>query len=219
MVIRENFEKKLEELKGKISEMGEMSIASLEEAFDALKTQDVEIALNVIEEDTDIDKLESEINHFAIWLMAKEQPVARDLRVVIGVIKISSEIERVADFAVNIAKATIKIGKTPSLLDITQLERMKELSIEMLKKAIKSFIEEDIVLAKEISKLEDQVDDYYLETYKKLTAYLSEHPEETNQLVQLLFINRYLERTADHITNMAESTGYLIKGKIYDFNS
>ena len=219
MVIRENFEKKLEELKGKISEMGEMSIASLEEAFDALKTQDVEIALNVIEEDTDIDNLESEINHFAIWLMAKEQPVARDLRVVIGVIKISSEIERVADFAVNIAKATIKIGKTPSLLDITQLERMKELSIEMLKKAIKSFIEEDIVLAKEISKLEDQVDDYYLETYKKLTAYLSEHPEETNQLIQLLFINRYLERTADHITNMAESTGYLIKGKIYDFNS
>ncbi len=219
MVIRENFEKKLEELKGKIREMGEMSIASLEEAFDALKAQDVEIALKVMEEDNDIDNLESEINHFAIWLMAKEQPVARDLRVVIGVIKISSEIERVADFAVNIAKATIKIGKTPSLLNLTQLEKMKEISIDMLKKAIKSFIEEDIVLAKEISKLEDEVDDYYLETYKKLTAYLSEHPEETNQLVQLLFINRYLERTADHITNMAESTGYLIKGKIYDFNS
>ncbi|MER2058415.1 MAG: phosphate signaling complex protein PhoU [Niallia sp.] len=219
MVIRENFEKKLEELKGKIREMGEMSIASLEEAFDALKAQDVEIALKVMEEDNDIDNLESEINHFAIWLMAKEQPVARDLRVVIGVIKISSEIERVADFAVNIAKATIKIGKTPSLLSLTQLEKMKEISIDMLKKAIKSFIEEDIVLAKEISKLEDEVDDYYLETYKKLTAYLSEHSEETNQLVQLLFINRYLERTADHITNMAESTGYLIKGKIYDFNS
>ncbi|MGO5014565.1 phosphate signaling complex protein PhoU [Niallia sp. Sow4_A1] len=219
MVIRENFEKKLEELKGKIREMGEMSIASLEEAFDALKAQDVEIALKVMEEDNDIDNLESEINHFAIWLMAKEQPVARDLRVVIGVIKISSEIERVADFAVNIAKATIKIGKTTSRLELTHLEKMKEISVEMLKKAIQSFIEEDIVLAKEISKLEDEVDDYYLETYKKLTAYLSEHPEETNQLVQLLFINRYLERTADHITNMAESTGYLIKGKIYDFNS
>ncbi|CAM5732918.1 phosphate transport system regulatory protein PhoU [Niallia circulans] len=219
MVIRENFEKKLGELKEKISEMGEMSITQLEEAFDALKAQDVEIALNVMEEDNDIDNLESEINHFAIWLMAKEQPVARDLRVVIGVIKISSEIERVADFAVNIAKATIKIGKATSLLDLTHLEKMKELSIEMLQKAVKSFIEEDIVLAKEVSKLEDKVDDYYLETYKKLTAYLSEHPEETNQLVQLLFINRYLERTADHITNMAESTGYLIKGKIYDFNS
>jgi phosphate transport system protein len=219
MVIRENFEKKLGELKQKISEMGEMSITQLEEAFDALKAQDVEIALNVMEEDNDIDNLESEINHFAIWLMAKEQPVARDLRVVIGVIKISSEIERVADFAVNIAKATIKIGKATSLLDLTHLEKMKELSIEMLQKAVKSFIEEDIVLAKEVSKLEDKVDDYYLETYKKLTAYLSEHPKETNQLVQLLFINRYLERTADHITNMAESTGYLIKGKIYDFNS
>ena len=147
MVIRENFEKKLGELKEKISEMGEMSITQLEEAFDALKAQDVEIALNVMEEDNDIDNLESEINHFAIWLMAKEQPVARDLRVVIGVIKISSEIERVADFAVNIAKATIKIGKATSLLDLTHLEKMKELSIEMLQKAVKSFIEEDIVLS------------------------------------------------------------------------
>ncbi|HWJ78271.1 MAG TPA: PhoU domain-containing protein, partial [Niallia sp.] len=65
----------------------------------------------------------------------------------------------------------------------------------------------------------DKVDDYYASTYKKLTAYLSEHPENTNQLVQLLLVNRYLERTADHITNIAENTAYLIKGKMYDFNS
>ena len=151
--------------------------------------------------------------------MTKEQPVARDLRVLIGVLKISSEIERIADFAVNIAKATIKIGKTNSLLPSTHLEQMKEVSIQMLYKAIQSFVEENIVLAKEVSDLEDEVDKYHFETYKKLTTYLSDHPEESNQLVQLLFVNRYLERTADHITNIAESTAYLIKGKIYDFNS
>lgn len=219
MVIRENFENNLANIKRKISEMGELSIVSLEKAFNALKTQDVEIALKVIDEDTDIDNLEMEINQIVIWLMAKEQPVARDLRVMIGVLKISSEIERIADFAVNMAKATIMIGKTNSLLPITHLEQMKEVSIHMLQKAVQSFIEENIVLAKEVSDLEDEVDKYYGETYKKLTTYLSDHPEETNQLVQLLFVNRYLERTADHITNIAESTAYLIKGKIYDFNS
>ena len=219
MVIRENFENNLAEIKRKVSEMGELSIVSLEKAFNALKTQDVEIALKVIDEDTDIDNLEMEINQFVIWLMTKEQPVARDLRVLIGVLKISSEIERIADFAVNIAKATIKIGKTNSLLPSTHLEQMKEVSIQMLYKAIQSFVEENIVLAKEVSDLEDEVDQYNAETYKKLTTYLSDHPEETNQLVQLLFVNRYLERTADHITNIAESTAYLIKGKIYNFNS
>ena len=219
MVIRENFEKNLEELKRKITEMGELSIIALERAFKALKTQDVEIALKVIEGDTAIDNLEMEINQFAIWIMAKEAPISRDLRQIIGVLRITSEIERVADFAVNIAKATIKIGNTKSLLEITHLEKMKEISIEMLRKALQSFLEENIVLAKEVGDLEDEVDQYSGETYKKLTTYLSEHPEETNQLVQLLFVNRFLERTADHITNIAESAAYLIKGQIYDFNS
>ncbi len=217
--MRENFEKNLEDLKRKITEMGELSIIALERAFKALKTQDVEIALKAIEGDTAIDNLEMEINQFAIWIMAKEAPVSRDLREIIGVLKISSEIERVADFAVNIAKATIKIGQAKSLLEITHLEKMKDVSIEMLRKALQSFLEENIVLAKEVGDLEDEVDQYSGETYKKLTTYLSEHPEETNQLVQLLFVNRYLERTADHITNIAESAAYLIKGQIYDFNS
>ena len=217
--MRENFEKNLEDLKSKITEMGELSITALERAFKALKTQDVEIALKAIEGDTAIDNLETEINQFAIWIMAKEAPISRDLREIIGVLRISSDIERVADFAVNIAKATIKIGNTNSLLEITHLEKMKEVSIEMLRKALQSFLEENIALAKEVGDLEDEVDQYSGETYKKLTTYLSEHPEETNQLVQLLFVNRYLERTADHITNIAESAAYLIKGQIYDFNS
>lgn len=219
MGIRVNFENNLEGLKSKITEMGELSIVALERSFKALKTQDVEIALKVIEGDTAIDNLEIEINQFSIWMIAKEAPVSRDLREIIGVLKISSEIERVADFAVNIAKSTIKIGNTASLLDITHMEKMKDISIEMLQKALKSFLEENILLAKEVGDLEEEVDQYSGETYKKLTTYLTEHPEETSQLVQLLFVNRFLERTADHITNIAESTAYLIKGQIYDFNS
>src|SRR3954447_24431650 len=105
MGVRVNFENNLEELKSKITEMGELSVVALEKAFKALKTQDVEIALKVIEGDTAIDNLEMDVNQFTVWLMAKEAPVSRDLREIIGILKISSEIERVADFAVNIAKA------------------------------------------------------------------------------------------------------------------
>lgn len=218
MVGRESFENNLHELEEKMIEMGDLTVSSLEKAFKAFKEQDVELALRVIEEDNEIDDLETEINQFSIWLMAKEQPVARDLRRIVGALKISSEIERIADFGVNIAKATIKIGSTTPLLDMTRLEPMKDTSIEMLQKAIKSFVDGDITLAKKVGDMDDQVDQDSDENYKLITTYLSEHPEDTNQLVQLLFINRYLERTADHITNIAESAAYLIKGRIYDLN-
>lgn len=218
MAPRENFEKNLLELQEKLVEMVDLTTNSIELSFTALKSQDVELALKVIEDDNEIDDLENEINQMAIWLMAKEQPVARDLRRIVSIIKISSGIERIADYAVNIAKSTIKIGKQPSLLDLSQLEQMKITGVMMLKKATESFINEDINLAKEVGDLDDRVDEMNKETYEALTQYLKTHADDTEQLVQMLFINRFLERIADHVTNFAESTAYLIKGKIYDFN-
>lgn len=219
MVTRENFENNLQELQAKMTMMGELAVASINKAFDAFKNHDIELALKVIEEDSVVDNLETEINQFIVWLMAKEQPVARDLRRIIGVLKISSEIERIADFGVNIAKATIKIGTSKSQVDDTNLDQMKEISITMMNKALQSFFEGNMVLVKEVADLDDKVDKLYGETYKMLTSHLRENPEETEQLVQLLLINRFLERTADHITNIAESAAYLIKGQIYDLNS
>jgi phosphate transport system protein len=219
MVVRENFDNKLQELEAKMKTMSDLAGSSLEKAYEAFKTKDVELALKVIDEDEVVDDLEIEINHFIIWLMAKEQPVARDLRRIIGALKISSEIERIADFGVNIAKSTIRSGNTNTLVDITNLDKMKDISITMLQKGLDSFINGDIKLAKEVGELDDEVDHYSDETYKTITSYLKEHPEETDHLVQLLLINRYLERTADHITNIAESAAYLIKGQMYDLNS
>jgi len=218
MNVRKNFDKNLQELQNKMVEMNMLTLSAFEKAFTAFKTQDVELALRVIDEDTAIDNLDHEINQFAVWLIAKEQPFATDLRRIIASLKITSDIERIADFAVNIAKATAKIGKTESLLNITKLEQMNETSIKMLNLALSAFIDGNMAFVKEVAGLDDQVDDYYAVTYKRITEYLREHPEETTQLVQLLFINRYLERTADHITNIAESAAYLIKGQIYDLN-
>jgi phosphate transport system protein len=216
MNTRKNFDKNLQELQSKMNEMNELTVSAFEKAFTAFKTQDVELALRVIDEDTAIDNLDHEINQYAVWLIAKEQPFATDLRRIIASLKITSDIERIADFAVNIAKSTAKIGKTESLIGITKLEQMKETSLKMLKMGVSAFIDGNMALAKEVAGLDDSVDDHYAETYKNITEYLREHPEETTQLVQLLFINRFLERTADHITNIAESAAYLIKGQIYD---
>jgi phosphate transport system protein len=220
MVVRESFENSLRELLKKLTTIGELASSSIEKGFEAYKNQDIEQALRVIDEDDEVDDLEIEINQFIIWLMVKEQPiVARDLRRMIGILKISSEFERIADFGVNIAKATIKIGDSKTLLELLSLEQMKNISITMLDKALQSFLEGNMELVKEVADLDDQVDELSDETYKMITSYLKEHPEEANHLSQLLFLNRYLERTADHITNIAESAAYLIKGQMYDLNS
>ena len=217
-MIRENFEKNMLELQDKMGEMVDMTVVAMEKAFKALQEQDMVLALDVIEEDNYIDDLENEINQMAIWLMAKEQPVARDMRRIISVIKMSSDIERIADLAVNTAKATIRISKADTILDRTSLVAMKNVAMDMLKKSMKAFIDADIALAKEVGELDDIVDRNNHENYALLTEYLKESPQEIEQTLQLLFINRFVERAADHITNMAESTAYFIKGQLFDLN-
>lgn len=217
-MIRENFEKNMLELQDKMGEMVDMTVIAMEKAFKALQEQDMVLALDVIEEDNYIDDLENEINQMAIWLMAKEQPVARDMRRIISVIKMSSDIERIADFAVNTAKATIRISKEETILEKTSLVEMKNVAMDMLKKSMKAFIDADIALAKEVGELDDIVDRNNHENYALLTEYLKESPLEIEQTLQLLFINRFVERAADHITNMAESTAYFIKGQLFDLN-
>ncbi|AMO86009.1 phosphate signaling complex protein PhoU [Solibacillus sp. FSL W7-1472] len=217
-MIRENFEKNMLELQDKMGEMVDMTVVAMEKAFKALQEQDMVLALDVIEEDNYIDDLENEINQMAIWLMAKEQPVARDMRRIISVIKMSSDIERIADFAVNTAKATIRISKEETILEKTSLVEMKNVAMDMLKKSMKAFIDADIALAKKVGELDDIVDRNNHENYALLTEYLKECPQEIEQTLQLLFINRFVERAADHITNMAESTAYFIKGQLFDLN-
>ena len=217
-MIRENFEKNMLELQNKMVEMVDLTVIAMEKSFTALQKQDMSLALDIIEEDAYIDELENEINQMAIWLMAKEQPVARDLRRIISMIKMSSDIERIADFAVNTAKATVKINKTESILSKTSIVDMKDISMDMLKKAMQAFIEEDIALAKAVGELDDKVDEKNHQNYAVLTGYIAENPHDTEQAVQLLMINRFMERAADHITNMAESTAYFIKGQLFDLN-
>lgn len=218
MVVRERFHGDLKALREKLVEIGSLTEKSINKSFQALTEKDIEAALAVIDEDYKVDRLEEEINDLAILLIAKQQPVAVDLRRVIVAIKIASDIERMADFAVNIAKSTIRIGKEPLIKPLEHITQMHKLATEMLSLSLKSYYEEDILLAKKVAEMDDQVDSLYGETIIELLNLAKEKQEALPQITQLLFITRYLERFADHATNIAESVFYLVKGKRYDLN-
>ncbi|HYK74526.1 MAG TPA: phosphate signaling complex protein PhoU [Pseudoneobacillus sp.] len=219
MPVRERFQNELNDLQNKLLKLGNFSLDALEKSIEALETKNIDLALKVMEDDNEADLLEEEINDLAILLIATQQPVAIDLRRIIVAIKIASDIERIADFAVNIAKSTIRIGNEPLIKPIEHIKKMYEINRIMLNQALEAFNEDDIAKAKEVAEMDDQVDDLYGQTIKELLQKNQENPERISQITQLSFICRYLERAADHTTNIAEHVFYLVKGKRFNLNS
>lgn len=219
MAARERFEYDLQELQKKLLEIGNFAEEALHKAVEALETQNIELALEIMDDDSHADLLYEEINDLAILLIAKQQPVAIDLRRIIVAIKIATDIERIADFAVNIAKSTIRIGSEPLIKPIEHIKEMYQISTEMLRMSLEAFNEEDINKAKKVADMDDQVDDLYGETIKDLLQINLQKPEFLPQITQLSFVCRYLERAADHVTNISEHIFYLVKGRQYDLNN
>ncbi|KAA9026300.1 phosphate signaling complex protein PhoU [Niallia endozanthoxylica] len=219
VVVREKFEDDLKELQNKLVELVKFADNALALSVEALETHNVDLALQIMDDDTKADILYEEINEFAILLIAKQQPVAIDLRRIIVAIKIATDIERIADFAVNIAKSTIRIGQEPHIKPISNLKRMYEITAVMLKDGLEAYKEENTQLAKKVAEMDDEVDRLYGETIQELFRLNSESSENLTQVTQFLFICRFLERAADHMTNVAEYVFYLIKGKHYDLNN
>ena len=218
MSVREKFDIDLKELQGKLLEIGNFAEDALTKSIIALESQDLEMALEIIDNDANANLMYEDINDFAILLIARQQPVAIDLRRIIVAIKIATNIERIADFAVNIAKSTIRIGSEPLVKPIVHIKEMHSITLEMLKLSLEAFNDEDIVKAKKLAEMDDQVDDLYGQTIRDLMQINMQKPEFLPQILQLSFICRFLERSADHITNIAESILYLVKGRQYDLN-
>jgi len=218
MVVRGKFDEDLKTLHTKLLELGNFAINALTQSLEALENKDIELALKILEDDANANILEEEINDFAILLIAKQQPVAVDLRRLIVAIKIATDIERMADFAVNIAKSTIRIGNEPLVKPIEHIKQMHQLSLQMLTLSLEAYHEEDLGKAKQVAQMDDQVDELYGQTIKDLLSLAQSMPEQLAQITQLSFISRYLERAADHVTNIAENVFYLVKGKRYDLN-
>jgi phosphate transport system protein len=218
MSVRTQFDEQLVSLKEKLLEMVYQAKHSIDQSIIALQSQDLDLAKQVIANDKDINRLEKEINDMAIMNILKQQPVAIDLRRLMVAVKISSDIERIGDLAVNIAKSTLFIGKEPFFVSTEAIPEMAKVVQKMLSDSLTAYHKESIESAYLLAKTDDIVDKMYGETIQKLLIQMAQRPEVIPQLTQLAFVCRYLERVGDHITNIAENILYLVKGERIDLN-
>lgn len=219
MAVRESFDSELKSLKEKMLELGSLAEISLTKAMEALRNNDMDKALQIIDDDYRADQLEEEINDQAIILITRQSPVAIDLRRIMVALKISSDIERMADYCVDIAKETIRIGeRKDQQVSYHLLFLMAEKAQQMLSLALKAYFEEDLLLAKKLAEMDDDVDEMYGRLIRELMERAIENNTLLNTVNQLAFIARYIERIADHATNISEGVFYLVKGIRYDLN-
>ncbi|MBS3994553.1 MAG: phosphate signaling complex protein PhoU [Alkaliphilus sp.] len=216
--MRQRFENQLRELNLKLLKMGAMVLEIVEEAVQSLIKQDLEMARRVYQMDDQIDELELELENECMRLLALQQPMARDLRVIGTIMKIITDLERMGDHAVNIAKVTIEIGNEALIKPLIDIPRMAKLSQEMVNKSLDAFMRSDIHLAEEVAYDDEAVDKIYEEIYKELIEMIIEDPSITRQATHLLFIGRYLERIADHATNIGERVIYMETGERVEIN-
>ncbi|WP_404456383.1 phosphate signaling complex protein PhoU [Virgibacillus necropolis] len=200
-------------------ELGNLAKLALDRSINALENQNVDLALQVIDEDAKINALEEEINENATWLIAKEQPLASDLRKIIAIMKVTTDIERIGDLAVNIAKSVIRIGEREFVEPLNKIPHMASITQKMIDNILFAFNEEDIYKARDVANMDDEVDKMYGRLVEELMGLMTKNPEYIAQIIQLSFVCRYLERVADHTTNISEAIIYLVKGKRYDLNS
>jgi len=219
MAIRTTLDKDLDRLKELLVEMVNLSKTAVEKSVQSLAHQDIKLAEQIIQDDQKINELEEQIDNIIIQLIAQQQPVASDLRAIIAGLKISSDIERIGDLAVNIAKSIIHIGDGPLIKPIVDIPKMAEKALDMLNNVIKAYIEKDIKLAIQTAKADDEVDELYGKIIKELLELMPNNPNSINQITQLAFISRHFERVADHTTNMAEHIIYMVKAKKVDLNA
>lgn len=219
MNVRERFELALMGIQHQLTELSDLSIEALEQAFTALENRDLELALNVIEDDMHINRLEEMINDQAILLITRQQPVAKDLRQLMVIVKAASDMERVADYAVDIAKETIRIGENAPTVDLMHLRDMHQKTVTMLRSSVEAFVERDMIKAKDVAQLDDEVDELYGVTVRELLELSVADSSCIKVVSHLSFVSRFLERCADHSTNICEHLFYLVKGEHYELNN
>ena len=209
-----HFQNEIDRLKKKILRLAAMVEEALQKAVLAATERNIALAEAVIESDQAIDSYEIEVEEDCLKILALHQPVAADLRYVVAVLKINSDLERIADLAVNIAERTtdlnIRSNVTPSL----DLKSMLDAATMMVRQSVDALVRHDAVMAYEVIPKDDKVDDLYREAYQFVLEQIRVNPDSVESLVSLLNIARNLERIADHATNIAEDVIYMIEGDI-----
>lgn len=210
--MRIKFHQKLDELKERLLVMAGLAEQAITRATESYSTRDTSLCDMVMRSEPAINRMEREIDQAALDLLAMEQPMAVDLRFIIAVIRINSDLERVGDQAVNIAQRVLELGAISNVDLPVDIPKLALLSATMVRKALQAFIEGDAELAEAVLLLDDQVDEMNSEAFRTLSALISDRPEMTAEALNALIISRNLERVGDHATNIAEDVIFWVRG-------
>ena len=215
---RNSFDLKLQQLHEDLMSMGEAVVKQIEDSINALKEQDKDLAEKVIEKDDVIDNFEEEIEDKCVKLMATEQPLASDLRRIFIATKIITDLERMGDHAVDVAKIAKKLIGENYIKELIDIPKMAKIVEGMIKDSLEVYITRDVNRAYEVSKMDDEVDKLYKNIFAELLIIMRNDPTTINQASQFLFVCKFLERMADHATNICEWTVYLECGERLKLN-
>ena len=214
MMTQRHFDEELADLKTKLLRMAAQTEDQIDQALTALVTRDSALAREVIERDHQINALDVEIDEESIRLLALHQPAARDLRLVTTAMKIATELERISDLAENVSERAIELNEEPQLKPYIDIPMMGNMARGMVKQSIDAFVKEDAQLARKVLADDDYVDDLMEQLFRELLSFMLEDTRTISRAIRLSFIAKYLERMADHATNIAELVVYLVEGKI-----
>ncbi|MCL2764696.1 MAG: phosphate signaling complex protein PhoU [Treponema sp.] len=220
MESRKFFTEELSRLRHDILEMATRVEENLGKALAALKTRNSDLANEVRVNDTQIDLLQVKIENDAAILIATQQPVARDLRELVTIFKLTTSIERIGDHAVHLARAAKKLAKSEDASFRVQenLEKMAETGQKMLRAAASAFMEQDVNAARTAAAMDDKIDTEHKELTEKILKVMKKNPDKVKNAVQILLTSNQLERLGDHITNICEAIIYMIEGKHEELN-
>ena len=210
---RNLFDKELEDLHMDMIKMGSLVEESIENTIIALKNQDTELARKVFRDDDFIDDLEKKIERSCLNLIARQQPLAKDLRTISAALKIITDMERIGDHSSDIAEITIRMAHEKYIKPLIDIPKMAELAKQMVNKSIDAYVKQDVELAKSVCRSDDEVDDLFFKIILELINIMKNNSESVEQAINLMFIAKYLERMADHATNIAEWVVYNVTGK------
>lgn len=211
---RKTFDAQLRELEQQLLKMGSFVEGMLDSAMQALINQDIELANDVIRRDDIADEMDLSIESSCMRLLALQQPMSKDLRIIGTAMKIITDLERIGDYSVDIAKAAKKLSGEPYFKPLVDLPRMAELTKKMMMDALQAFVERSTEKAIRVSEDDDAVDQLYRALLDELMDYMRKDPALVKQSVHLILISRYLERIADHVTNVAERIVFMETGEL-----
>ncbi|HLG44345.1 MAG TPA: phosphate signaling complex protein PhoU [Nitrospirales bacterium] len=209
-----HFDDELKSLKEKILRMGGLAEEQVQGALRALLERDSDLARKVIENDHRVNSMDVEVDEDCLRLLALQQPTARDLRFITTAMKISTELERISDLAENICERAVELNEEPQLKPYIDIPRMANWSLGMVKEALDAFVNNDAELARKVCRDDDFVDDLTHQLFRELLSFMLENPQTITRAIRITFIAKYLERIADHATNVAELVVYMAEGKI-----